>query len=366
MKENNIKDVGVLTWHYYSNVGSALQAYALYTYIKKMGYSCEFINYRKFADKGIVYKLIRSICAKITDIFPELLPEAYRFGIYRFRKKYFKESKLIKTKHDLEVLNDEYKCFVCGSDQIWAPNVLDEEYLLPFVRADKYKFSYAASIGLNSIPEQLKMVYKQNLECFDAISVREKQGELLLKEFIDKKVVTVLDPTFLLEKSEWESLITKTMNEKFVFCYFLGKSESYMDEIERFALKNDLRVVRYEPNEIKRKGIKKYMGPEEFLAYIKDSKMVITDSFHGVALSINLKKDFFAVKRFSDSDEICQNSRVTNILNICNLNERLLENFSLNKPISSINYEMVDEKLQIERANSREFIAKCMEEGVKE
>ena len=162
MRESYRKDVGILTWHYYSNVGSALQAYALHTYIKKLGYSCEFVNYRKFVDKGILYKIVRNVCTKITNIFPKLLPETYRFRTYAFRKKYFEESKLIKTEQELEILNDEYKCFVCGSDQIWAPNVLDEVYLLPFVRPEKYKFSYAASIGLNKIPENLKKIYKRN------------------------------------------------------------------------------------------------------------------------------------------------------------------------------------------------------------
>jgi hypothetical protein len=41
------KRVGVLTWHYYENVGSNLQAYALQEKIKELGYYPTFINYRQ-------------------------------------------------------------------------------------------------------------------------------------------------------------------------------------------------------------------------------------------------------------------------------------------------------------------------------
>ena len=364
MDKNRKKDVGLLTWHYYSNVGSALQAYALFNAVKREGYTCEFINYRKYTDKGTCYKLVRNICRIVSDIFPNILPEEYRFRIYAFQKKYFEESKIIKNPEELKELNQNYKCFICGSDQIWAPNVLDTTYLFDFVNADKYKCSYAASIGMNAIPESMKDVYRKNLDRFNQVSVREKQGEILLKSFINKSVNTVLDPTFLLSKESWEKLISKHNKEKLVFCYFLGDAEKYIDAIKAYAKKNDLNIIRFEPNSAKRKGIKKYMGPEEFLGYIKDSELVVTDSFHGVALSINLEKNFYAVKRFDDMDVECQNSRVTNILEICDLNERLLDKFVLSN--DDINYVKVRQRLDVEKQRSMEFLRGCLEEGTME
>ena len=41
-----MKKVGIITWHYYGNFGSVLQAYALQEAIREMGYDVEFVNYR--------------------------------------------------------------------------------------------------------------------------------------------------------------------------------------------------------------------------------------------------------------------------------------------------------------------------------
>lgn len=38
--------VGIVTWHYYANFGSALQAFALQNLISSMGYDVDIINYR--------------------------------------------------------------------------------------------------------------------------------------------------------------------------------------------------------------------------------------------------------------------------------------------------------------------------------
>ena len=40
------KKVGILTWHYYINFGSALQSFALYSVIKSLGYETVIVNYR--------------------------------------------------------------------------------------------------------------------------------------------------------------------------------------------------------------------------------------------------------------------------------------------------------------------------------
>lgn len=51
--------------------------------------------------------------------------------------------------------NGLFDTFVCGSDQIWAPNVFNDVYMLSFVDDEKEKVSYAASIGLPYIPNEL-------------------------------------------------------------------------------------------------------------------------------------------------------------------------------------------------------------------
>jgi polysaccharide pyruvyl transferase WcaK-like protein len=123
----------------------------------------------------------------------------WAFRTLQFKQKYFKQTKVYFDNDELKELNSKFDIFVCGSDQIWAPSVFDKAYFLEFVNS-KYKFSYAASLGLNMIPNELKKEYHDLLLDFDSVSVREKKGQDLLKELGVNSTV-VLDPTFLLNKN---------------------------------------------------------------------------------------------------------------------------------------------------------------------
>ena len=173
-------DVGLISWHYYTNVGSNLQAYALAKVIKNMGYSCEYINYRHNApNDSLIRYMLKEICSRTDGIIQNIVPPRLRVQSYRFVCDYIPQSKPIK-KEDLKNLRGKYKMYMCGSDQIWASNVLDDAYLLSFADDDIPKYAYASSVGLPYIAEDKKDLYIRNLKRFDKITVREKQGADLL------------------------------------------------------------------------------------------------------------------------------------------------------------------------------------------
>lgn len=151
------KKVGVLTWHYYSNFGSALQAFALQNSIKSLGGNISFTNYHypKFGKVSKIKDTVRLILGNTIGWLPLKIVDRFRYATICFSHKHHHLGQITTDEKLLPELTKNYDVLVCGSDQIWVPNVFNPVYFVAF--ADKHirKVSYAASIGLNAIPEDL-------------------------------------------------------------------------------------------------------------------------------------------------------------------------------------------------------------------
>lgn len=363
------KDIGILTWHYYTNVGSNLQAYALYRVIKDLGYSCEFINYRKGETVSFLRKICKDLCSAIDSHMQGVVPPRLRVQAYRFQRNYYEQSPLLQ-KGELSDYCKRYKILLCGSDQIWAPNVLDLTYLLDFTdAADVPKYSYASSIGLPVIPKDLVDTYRTYLSKFSLITVRERQGTEILAPILGHKVDWVLDPTFLLNEQEWRKVSRpyQLPSQPFLFCYLLGNTSEYRDWIDEMARENGLDVLCMSDQKIEKRShwtYLKYVGPREFLGYLDNAVFVVTDSFHGMALSINLNKDFYVLERFKASDRYCQNSRIVNILEAFSIENRLLKGPC--SSLSKVDWSLVNNRVSAEKQRSMEILESMLQQGCKE
>ncbi len=359
-------DVGLLTWHYQSNVGSCLQSYALFHTIEQAGYSVRFINYRPLSCIGLLKNHVKEICARASSYFPFLLPRYFQVPAYCFQRKFLKQTVLYTTERQLCSLKGQFKMYLCGSDQIWAPNVLDKAYLLSFADDDTPKYSYGSSIGLPNIPEGKKSVYQHYLQRFHHITVREEQGAALLRKLLNRPIESVLDPTFLVDRMHWRELaLLPQLNTPFLFCYLLGNNPEHYQWINEISQKRHLAVICVTPHKvIHKKGWTYFsnMGPQEFLGYILKSKLVVTDSFHGMALSINLQKDFYILERFTQEDPINQNSRIYNLLDLLQLRDRLLTTVPLQ--VTSVSYEKINPLLQEQRKRSNQILQLMLRKGV--
>ena len=140
------KKIGIITWHYFTNFGSALQAYALQRSVQVLGYNVEILNYRdkkygKYHGSKIYFQaVVHALTSKINRIFAH-----FSFPFQYFQGRYIKETKLVQDSQKLSSLCKKYDAIICGSDQIWAPNVFNPIYMLDFVPDDIPKISYAAS-----------------------------------------------------------------------------------------------------------------------------------------------------------------------------------------------------------------------------
>ena len=360
-----------MTWHQYYNYGTSLQLYALSTFLRNRGEEPYVINYhtREPGPSGGNVKLIQKAFGKMDHyLYRVLLDEEKSPKQFRnFLDKNLTFTSPCDTLSELEQLNDTMDAFICGSDQIWSPMIFDPHFYLDFVTDDFRKIAYAPSVGLPAITNKfVREEIKKYTGRISYLSTREKSGSKLIEEIVGRPVKTVLDPTFLLTKDDWHSAYIHTeYNDKpYVLTYMLGHNEKQWKVIRSIAdaLDFDLRIVPVYYNDYHRKGcISDAIGPEEFLNLIDNASYICTDSFHGTIFSILFHKNFTVFERFKNKSEKNQNSRIYNLLQIVNLEERLWKNNRTSDIHQNIDFDKVDALLQEERFSSEQFLLNALD-----
>lgn len=209
----------------------------------------------------------------------------------------------------LASLGGRYDAVVCGSDQIWNPQLPDfsEAYLLPFEH-DFRKVAYAPSLGRGDLAASAHSErYRGLLRDFDSISVREVSGKEKLERLLgdEASIPVVVDPTLLLAPEEYESISSApVVRGPYIFLYTIDFQQDAIDMARRLATRTGLPVYSvftgpgaYRAMPALRTGIRitSTAGPEDFLSLVQHASYVVSSSFHGVAFSILFRKRFFAV-----------------------------------------------------------------------
>jgi hypothetical protein len=358
-----MKKIGILTWHYYNNYGSTLQAYALQKFLKDIGYDNEIINYRNPAfGSNIVFKENIKVILSVINSFLRLNDyRSYPFEL--FRKKYLKVSRVYYKGEDINAR--PYSALICGSDQIWAPNVLNAVYMLDFAaNMTVKKISYAASLGLTMIPDKLKTTYENYLKRFNNISVREDSGRDILRSLgIESSVV--LDPTLLISPLEWQKIENKPGNidGKYIFCYFLNGEHTYRDKVAEFSKLHNIKVIGISSNPKDHDWINilNNIGPREFLWLVHNAEYVFTDSYHGTIFSIIYNRRFVSLRRFSEKDSISQNSRIDQLKMWFAINDNVfnINNYDPHRPIEQSS-EAYEKNIGVLREKSLQYIRQAL------
>ena len=357
---------GIITIHRASNYGAVLQAYALKEFIKKLGYEVDLIDYR---------------CAAIEDMYRNMFGDMFSFkskvknlltwSIQKERNRKFEvfinkdlcctEATSCFSQEQLEECNNKYDVFISGSDQIWNPFCTgnDKHYFLDFVRDNKKKYSYAASFGTAKQDFIENSSYKNLLGMYKKISVREYQGQEVVKEMTGKDALVHLDPTFLLDRKEWiekASSVNVENRRPYVLVYSIAMPKSIEKLALRYAEKNkvDVKYITLS-NLFTLKNRKKTIicSPIEFLNYIMNAECVITNSFHGIAFSIIFNKKFYVEKNANPNHD---NSRLENILTCLGLQDRFVSDGIIGQTNQDINYIEVNKKISKMRELSADYI----------
>lgn len=358
--------IAILTFHTALNYGALLQAYALQQTLNDQNATVEILDYRnEIIDKAYYYptlferKSVREIIKYVVQGKAEL---KRRDKFDEFRRKKLVLSSERYTCANVQMANDRYDLFVAGSDQVWnyMAHGFDKNYFLEFVTDPRKKRSYAASIGLSELSDEVGVEYKRLLKDYPVCSVREKQGIDALEEIGITQARLDIDPSFLLDKEQWcEKLEIKEEKKNYIFAYYFQLTDSLKAFVEKLAVETGCYVVYLgsawkAPFSCKCKPVKT-AGPIDFVTIICNAKYVVTNSFHGTAFSINFNKTFFVELLKKDSQV---NSRLINILKATNLMGREISTIgSMKNAVNSeIAWDEVNSRIHVLRETSMSYI----------
>lgn len=338
--------IGIITIHKSPNYGACLQAYALWKYMEQQGNDCEIIDlYRPYQEdyvpskrfqlmrqntsfasrcKKAVKKMLGIKKRKVGKLFSD--NAKLKFDEFNSQIKY---SRTYKGIDELYAAPPIYDLYVSGSDQLWNPTqpYCLEPFFLTFVPNGGKKISYATSIGITDLTDEEKRKFKDWLSSYDAISVREFQAKKLLESFItDHVICQVPDPTFLLDVEDWKRLaVNPNIKGKYILLFTLQWSPVLVEYCKRLNAESGLLLVVLTQIQPQNNG-GGYIpvtdaGPKEFIGYIANAEMVITDSFHCTVFSIIMGvKNFYTYISPSNG----RGSRITDLFDSFGLQNHLL------------------------------------------
>ena len=278
----------IATFHKADNYGAVLQAYALQKALEKLGVQSGFIEFEELERKA---NPVREARGKAPHAFVERLRKAGkdRSALFdEFRAKYLKCATPVSAEQS-GTLNDIYDVFIAGSDQVWNLKLpeADERYFLPFAKPDK-RVSYAASFGTDKIPDNLKEWYKERLNGFHSISVREESGREIVEELTGKDCAVCLDPVLVLNREEWMSLAAQQSGKPYLFLYMVDYDAQLAASAKSEAEERGLELKTATAGFIPQFGIDAWsgVGVEKWLSLIYNSEGVFTNSFHCTAFAM--------------------------------------------------------------------------------
>lgn len=203
--------------------------------------------------------------------------------------------------------------YICGSDQIWNPErCLNPAFMLNFGNSSVKRISYAASLGVDHASQEKLEELGKYLECFSSVSVREKSGAKLVEK-AGRKAEVVVDPSLLLDRSQWEKeAIPFAGTGKYILTYCLEESEEFNSVLKKVADKTGLSVIRI-GGAIKNRiqPVDRFIrnaGPREFLGLLLNAEYIHTNSFHGTAFALNFGIPLVGIRHSR------RNARMTTLL----------------------------------------------------
>ena len=358
---------GIITFNQAINQGAVLQMYALQKYIgEKLGCDCEIIDYqssrmKKEYEKMPIKRLLNP--KVLASIIINNSYIRYNFaGFAEFNSKYIQYSKDTYTCYEeLLQTNNIYDVFITGSDQVFNLfcSHFDENYFLPFVLDVKKKNSYAASIGLTDIPEDLVPKYTELLKSFNNLSLRERVGAELVNKVTGVKTQVSVDPTLLLEYNDWKAIFREVkVKEPYILIYVIAEDKRIFRFAKRLAKRYGYKILYINDRLLKPVGIKsmRNVSPDQWLSLLYNAQIVLTNSYHGILFSCNFRKTFFPFLLRKNKQV---NSRIVDFLDRYKLDNLILdENSNISKIDieQKIDYSFLDLNIKEDIRNSKTFL----------
>lgn len=333
--------INLLTIHYGMCYGAVMQTYATCKLLEEVGHIVTVIN------------LVHPRCKK-TYLNWRKLPDLIReFQFYLFKRKFF--STMTRKGYTMDDITlPDADVTMVGSDQVWNRDITADfgtTFYLDFVPNTQKKIAFCSSFGKSEWNEDAEYteILKKEFSKFDAISIREKSGVEIMKNIFGLSSINLQDPT--IGYGKFEELVYNKKKQAHIFTFLLNTSKDAQAKAKYIA--NEIGVPLYKKNKINRYL---FSGPRHWLTNIHNAEYVITDSFHGLALSIIFHKQFFVF--CADPKKFTRLKSLLELLGLSNRYIDSIEDFNTRKSklLAPIDYTAVNSILMSEREKFKKFI----------
>ncbi|SKB95448.1 Polysaccharide pyruvyl transferase [Lachnospiraceae bacterium] len=342
--------VGILTFQNAYNYGAVLQAFALKEAISSLGAEVEVINYDS----------------------PYMQLKKFQTEEFRlFSQNYLNLTDEYTDKKQIEY--QKYDLIIAGSDQVWNPGITrgDTAYFLDFTDDSVYRASYSASIalGLDALKDRnIQNWYKDNLMNIQSVSIRESIHYDFVSSIVpnDRMIVTSVDPSLLLSDKDYVNKLQldDVKMDDYIFVFSYQPKMGLIDKANMLSMYYNLPIIAFllnYPEEYLLEGsiMMKSIEVTDWIQLVRNAKMVLTDSFHGMMYSIVFRKPFY---------QYCSNqsvsSRITGALNQFHLEDRNLNNVMYPEQVKfEIDYTEAELVLERERKKSFDYLTGVLEKA---
>lgn len=315
---------------------------------------------------------------KMWDTEEEIREQAHRTlpaikeNLKKIEAFYRSKIHLTKREYDANSLDTIFEeegitCFVVGSDSIWDIQEfgIDKVFFADTELMRNHSIAYAPSFQ-DSIEKYLKDDWEKAKKMissnFLSISLRDRHAASILQRQSGAVYPVVLDPTLLLLKEDYQEIecCENIPNSPYILYYSRRYNSQAEAMVEEIAKERNLKVIEIS---LRAQNTKKHQmrydaGVEEFISLVKNAELVVTNSFHGVILSIIYRRDFYAYSR-----EHCY-SKITELLDSLGLSDRFVSDFNKYEE-REIDYVQVYERLSSFRTFSLSYLQNALKRLLK-
>lgn len=368
-KKVEMNNIAFITIHIGPNFGSNLQTIATSEVFKRLGCEATCVNYipprvtfSRYLQRGFSTHPRKIVAvAWLLYYLPQFLLNRHVYNSYL--RRHCRVSKSIYAGDNFAEKCPKADYYVTGSDQSWNFKYnegYDGHYFFDGIEGKK--IAYATSVGTTELSDEEKESFKKHLPDYKALSVREASAQQLLNR-LGFETEHLIDPTFMLNKSEWEAYMPKRLvNGKYLLVYLpynIADKRLIYQSVRNIAAEYKLKVVTFTTSYKKERLADKtfrFANPGEFLSLMNYADYVVTNSFHGTAFSLNLNKQFWVYMPTGFS------TRISSLLELCGLERRLLTDvIEGNQMEEIIDYEKVNMVLDRERNKAMDFLKRAIE-----
>ena len=328
-------------------------------YIAKLKILINPISLIKYIFSKIELNSNRSINEEKKRIFDEFRKKSINFYPFEY-----------SSIEDLKSKPPVCDTYIAGSDQIWnfsfSQNKISDiqAYTLNFGAKKTLRLSYASSFGGKEIENEYRESFIYNINKFKYISVRENDGIKFLKKNGVEKVDLLCDPTMLLSMEDYNSILNvEDFRKSDIFIYFLGVEPNInLDKIVKYVIRNKPNYYYTCTQGRKDKRANIYPSIEQWIGIIKNTDIVITNSYHGLIFSLIFNKKFYVLPL--GNKYIGMNSRIDTILQNLNLKDRKINTLSeyirAERSNNKIDWNKINKNIEEIVNKSKEYLEKII------